>query len=241
MWLACYGIHHGLLKVTQQFSQVAKTVRKVGNIQLANITLFSSAGGLWEGELLLVCSPLLSPLSWSWLFPGSCRAPVGWRLEEAAQLVRLSWRGVLRFPEDKERRGGRVKRFGSLHSAWLPVSRLGGFPFARTSFDASRLHLARDILFLSSPRSAKVLSPKTPLLDEVLGKRLSWHPLTIYNPSLLLRETVSCRGFPGRGLCRLGSPPSPPKIANTWSSCSILFTSELKTTATYCSQEVFPW
>ena len=156
-------------------------------------------------------------------------------------LVRLSWRGVLRFPADKERRGGRVKRFGSLKSAWLPVSRLGGFPVARTSFDASRLHLARDILFLSSPRSAKVLSPKTPLLDEFVGKRLSWHPLAIYNPSLLLRETVSCRGFPGRGLCRLGSPPSPPKIANTWSSCSTLFTSELKTTATYCSQEVFPW
>ena len=83
-----------------------------------------------------------------------------------------------------------------------------------------------------SPRSAKVLSPETPLLDEVLGKRLSWHPLAIYNPSLLLRETVSCRGFPGRGLFRLGSPPSPPKIANTWSSCSTLFTSELKTTAT---------
>ena len=93
----------------------------------------------------------------------------------------------------------------------------------------------------TSPRSAKVLSPETPLLDEVLGKRLSWHPLAIYNPSLLLRETVSCRGFPGRGLFRLGSPPSPPEIANTWSSCSTLFTSELKTTATYCSQEVFPW
>ena len=90
-----------------------------------------------------------------------------------AWLVRLSWRGVLRFPADKEWRGGRVKRFGSLKSAWLPVSRLGGYPVARTSFDASRLHLARDILFLSSPRSAKVLSPKTPLLDEVLGKRLS--------------------------------------------------------------------
>ena len=112
-------------------------------------------------------------------------------------LVRLSWRGVLRFPADKERRGGRVKRFGSLESAWLPVSRLGGFPVARTSFDASRLHLARDILFLSSPRSAKVLSPKTPLLDEFLGKRLSWHPLAIYNPRLLLRETVSREGFQG--------------------------------------------
>ena len=157
-------------------------------------------------------------------------------------LVRLSWRGVLRFPADRERRGGRVKRFGSLKSAWLPVSRYEGFPVdSGTSFHACRLHMARDILFLSSPRSAKVLSPKTPLLDEFLGKRLSWHPLAVYNPSLLLRETVSCRGFPGRGLCRLGSPASPPKIANTWSSCSILFTSELKTTATYCSQEVFPW
>ena len=91
------------------------------------------------------------------------------------------------------------------------------------------------------PRSAKVLFPKTPLLDEVVGKRLNWHPLAIYNPSLLLKETVSYRVFPGRGLCRLGSPPSPPKIANTWSSCSTLFTNELKTTATYCSQEMFPW
>ena len=63
-------------------------------------------------------------------------------------LVRLSWRDVLRFPADKERRGGRVKRFGSLKSAWLPVSRYEGFQVARTSFDASRLHLARDVLFL---------------------------------------------------------------------------------------------
>ena len=62
--------------------------------------------------------------------------------------VRLSWRGVLRFPADKERRGGRVKRFGSVKSAWLPFSRYEGFPVARTSFDASRLHLARDVLFL---------------------------------------------------------------------------------------------
>ena len=169
-----------------------------------------------------------------------------------AWLVRLSWRGVLRFSADKERRGGRVKQFGSLKSAWRPVSRYEGFPVdSGTSFDACRLHMARDVLFLSDvssmfstgdfPRSAKALSPKTPLLDEVLEKRLSWHPLAIYNPSLLLRETVSCRGFPWRGVCRLGSPPSPPKIANTWSSCSTLFTSELKTTATYCSQEVFPW
>ena len=87
-----------------------------------------------------------------------------------AWLVRLSWRGVLRFPADKKRRGGRVKRFGSLKSAWLTVSRLGGFPVARTSFDASRLHLARDILFLSSPRSAKVLSSKTPLWASVWSK-----------------------------------------------------------------------
>ena len=41
------------------------------------------------------------------------------------------------------------------------------------------------------PRSAKLLFPKTPLLDEVVGKRLNWHPLAIYNPSLLLKETVS--------------------------------------------------
>ena len=66
-----------------------------------------------------------------------------------AWLVRLSWRDVLRFPADKERMGGRVKRFGSLKSAWLPVSRYEGFPVARTSFDASRLHLARDVLFSS--------------------------------------------------------------------------------------------
>ena len=31
-----------------------------------------------------------------------------------AWLVRLSWRGVLRFQADKVRRGGRAKRFGSL-------------------------------------------------------------------------------------------------------------------------------
>ena len=55
--------HHGLLEVTEQFSQFTKTVRKVGNIQLANITLFSSVGRLWEGELLLVCSLLPSPQS----------------------------------------------------------------------------------------------------------------------------------------------------------------------------------
>ena len=70
-----------------------------------------------------------------------------------AWLFRLSWRGVLGFPADKERRGGRVKRFASLKSAWLPVSRLGGFPVARTSIDASRLHLARDVLFLSDVSS----------------------------------------------------------------------------------------
>ena len=52
--------HHGLLEVTEQFSQFTKTVRKVGNIQLANITLFSSVGGLWEGELLFVCTLLPS-------------------------------------------------------------------------------------------------------------------------------------------------------------------------------------
>ena len=52
--------------------------------------------------------------------------------------------------------------------------------------------------------SATVLSPqKTPLLDEVLGKRLSWHPLD--NPSLLLRETVSCRAFQG-GDCVVWAP-----------------------------------
>ena len=56
-----------------------------------------------------------------------------------AWLVRLSWRGVLRFPADKERRGGRVKRFGSLKSG--------------TSFHACRLHMARDILFLSDVSS----------------------------------------------------------------------------------------
>ena len=70
-----------------------------------------------------------------------------------AWLFRLSWRGVLRFPADKERRGGTVKRFASLKSAWLPVSRLGDFPVARTSIDASRLHLARDVLFLSDVSS----------------------------------------------------------------------------------------
>ena len=95
------------------------------------------------------------------------------------------------------------------------------------------------VSLLENQLQIPILSPKTPFLDEALGKRLSWHPFN--NPSLLLRETVSCREFLGRGLCRLGSPPSPTKIANTWSSCSTLFTSELKTTATYCSQEVFPW
>ena len=65
-----------------------------------------------------------------------------------AWLVRLSWRDVLRSPADKERSGGRVRRFVSLKSAWLPVSRYEGFQAARTSFDASRLHLARDVLFL---------------------------------------------------------------------------------------------
>ena len=54
-----------------------------------------------------------------------------------AWLVRLSWRDVLRSPADKERRGGRVKRFGSLKSASLPVSRYEGFQVARTSFDAA--------------------------------------------------------------------------------------------------------
>ena len=49
---------------------------------------------------------------------------------------RLSWRGVLRFPADKERRGGRVKRFASLKSAWLPVSRLGGLPGLRSMLAA---------------------------------------------------------------------------------------------------------
>ena len=62
-----------------------------------------------------------------------------------ASLVRLAWRDVLRFPADKERRGGRVKRFGSLKSAWLPVSRYEGFPVdSGTSFHACRLHMARD-------------------------------------------------------------------------------------------------
>ena len=71
-----------------------------------------------------------------------------------ASLVRLSWRDVLRFPADKERRGGRVKRFGSLKSAWLPVSRYEGFPVdSGTSFHACRLHMARDILFLSDVSS----------------------------------------------------------------------------------------
>ena len=62
-------------------------------------------------------------------------------------LVRLSWRDVLRFPADKERRGGRVRRFSSLKSARLPVSRCEGFPVASgTSFDACR---TRDVLFVS--------------------------------------------------------------------------------------------
>ena len=67
-----------------------------------------------------------------------------------AWLVRLSWRDVLRLPADKERRGGRVKRFGSLKSAWLPVSRYGGLPSAETSFDAcSRTRMASKLLALS--------------------------------------------------------------------------------------------
>ena len=70
-----------------------------------------------------------------------------------AWLFRLSWRGVVRFPADKERRGGRVKRFASLKRAWLPVSRLGGFPVARTSYDACRLQMVKDILFLSDVSS----------------------------------------------------------------------------------------
>ena len=65
-------------------------------------------------------------------------------------LVRLSWGDVLRFPADKERSGGRVKRFGSLKSARLPVSRSVGFPSAETSFDAcSRTHKANKLLALS--------------------------------------------------------------------------------------------
>ena len=94
------------------------------------------------------------------------------------------------------------------------------------------------VSLLENQLQIPILSLGSPFLDEAMGK-LSWHPFN--DPSLLFKETVSCRGFPGSGLCRLGSPPSPPKIANTWSSCSTLFTSELKTTATYCSQEVFPW
>ena len=67
-----------------------------------------------------------------------------------AWLVRLSWRDVLPFPADKERRGGRVKRFGSLKSARLPASRYGGFPSAETSFDAcSRTRMANKLLALS--------------------------------------------------------------------------------------------
>ena len=64
------------------------------------------------------------------------------------RLVRLSWRDVLPFPADKERRDGKVKRFGSLKSAWHPVSRYGGFPVARTSCDACRLQMVKDVLFL---------------------------------------------------------------------------------------------
>ena len=85
---------------------------------------------------------------------GSCAACMVTAILEVSvgkvcvSLVRLSWRDVLRFPADKERRGGRVRRFGSLKSAWLPVSRYEGFQVAITSFDASRLHLARDVLFL---------------------------------------------------------------------------------------------
>ena len=70
-----------------------------------------------------------------------------------ARLVRLSWRDVLPFPADKERGGGREKRFGSLKSAWLPVSRYGGFPVARTSCDACRLQMVKDVLFLSDASS----------------------------------------------------------------------------------------
>ena len=65
-------------------------------------------------------------------------------------LIRLSWRDVLRFPADEERRGGRVKRFGSLKRARLPVSRSVGFPSAETSFDAcSRTRMANKLLALS--------------------------------------------------------------------------------------------
>ena len=71
-----------------------------------------------------------------------------------AWLVRLSWRGVLRFPADKERRGGRVKRLGFVKSVWLPISRYEGFPVdSGTSFDACRLRMARDVLFLSDVSS----------------------------------------------------------------------------------------
>ena len=120
--------HHGLLKVTEQFSQFAKTIRKLGNIQLANITLFSSVGGLWEGELLLNClltvalsSVLILIISRQ--LPCVCRvAPRGGSAacmvtailevsvgKVCAWLVRLSWRGVLRFPAKRTKSAGVVE------------------------------------------------------------------------------------------------------------------------------------
>ena len=67
-----------------------------------------------------------------------------------AWLVRLSLRGALRFPADKERRGGRVKRFDSLKSGWIAASKCGGFPSTETSFDAcSCTRMASKLLALS--------------------------------------------------------------------------------------------